>query len=297
MMAVNLRDIPGYDGFASIDPILEGVSGEDKYRVTTLKGERLFLRVGVCADSYENHKKHMRAETLDIKIARTVGFGLFDDNRHYYWLLTWLDGVSAFDVLPAFDKVGQYDLGVKTGKLLKKIHSIPVLEEMEPLYEWLGRNIDFFIGERRSEHIGNSELYINIVTFLENNKMILHVRPQVFLHGDFGLSNLIITPGGEVIPTDFSYNMRSYGDPCSDMANFSERGATTPYMSGQIHGYFDGEIPEDFWRAYLFHEAFAALVILSARETREWIGYLCNWYNERIQCTVNVVPKWYMTTV
>jgi len=294
MPKVNLRKIPGYDRFESIEPILKGVSGEDKYCVTTSSGEKQFLRVGVCGNSFRNHEMHLRGETLDIAIAKTITFGLFPGGSHYYWLLTWLEGTNAYDVLPTLDAAGQFDLGVKSGRLLREIHSLPVEETMEPLHEWLGRNITYFHGERCKKYGAGSVLYDKTAAHIESNKELLRTRPQVFMHGDFGLSNLIVTPGGEVAPTDFSYNFRSYGDPCGEISNFCERGATTPYMSGQINGYFDGGIPGDFWRAYLFFEAYMALIILSTRESRAWIDFLETWYRERAESPGCMVPKWFI---
>jgi len=294
MIKGSLLEIPGYDSFVSIKPILEGVSGEDKYCVTTAQGEKQFLRVGVCKNSLRNHEMHLRAETLDITIARTIGFGLFPGRRHYYWLLTWLEGPSAYDVLPALDTAGQFDLGVKSGRLLRKIHSLPVQEKIEPLYHWLDKNFTYFYNERNRKYGNRPKLYDKIAAYIESSKGILRARPQVFMHGDFGLSNLIVTTGGEVAPTDFSYNFRTYGDPCSEISNFCERGATTPYMSGQINGYFDGDIPGDFWRAYLFFEAYMGLIILSTRETREWIDFLEAWYAERVKNPKSIIPAWYI---
>ena len=297
MRKTDLRKIPGYETFATIEPILAGVSGEDKYRVTTTKGEKYFLRVGVCENSLRNHEMHLRGETLGIAIARTAKFGLFPDGKHYYWLLTWLEGASAYDILPTLDTAGQVDLGVKSGRLLRKIHSLPIEEEMEPLYDWLGRNITYFYDQRKKKYRGGSALYDKIAAYIEGSKNILHTRPQVFMHGDFGLSNLIVTPDGELAPTDFSHNFRTYGDPCGEISNFCERGATAPYMAGQIHGYFDGDIPDGFWEAYLFFEAYVALIILSTRETRAWIDFLETWYRERVQSPESIVPKWYIRGV
>ena len=166
MIDVQLQEIPGYENFISVEPILEDGSGEDKYCVTTSKGERFFLRIGICEFSYENHKKHIRAEALDISIAKTIRFGLFSDKRYYYWLLTWLDGISAFEVLPTLDKSGQFNLGVKTGKLLCKIHSLPIHEDVELLHEWLGKNIVFFTNDVRKKHAHNSEIHNKIIAYV-----------------------------------------------------------------------------------------------------------------------------------
>ncbi|MCL2285912.1 MAG: phosphotransferase [Firmicutes bacterium] len=294
MLNVQLHEIPGYDNFATLQPILEGGSGEDKYRVITKTGEQMFLRIGVCADSIQNHKKHILAETLDIPIARTIDFGVFGDNVHYYWLLTWLEGTSAFDLLPTLDDAGQFNLGVKSGTLLRKIHSLPITEPIEPLQEWLGRHIDFFTEEVRKKHGHNSKIHNNIIAYIHDNKDILRTRPQTFLHGDFGLSNLIVTPSGDIAPTDFSYNLRSYGYPPLEMSNFYETGATTPYTSGQVWGYFNGSIPKDFWHEYLFGEAYLALIIFATRKDESWTDYIENWYSERVANAVDVIPQWYV---
>jgi len=289
-----LREVPGYKNFSSIKPILEGGSGEDKYCVTTANGERMFLRVGVCNESYKNHEMHMWAETLDIAIARTVSFGLFQDNRYYYWLQTWIDGLNAFDEISSLHASGQFALGVKTGELLRKIHALPLMEEPKSLYGRIEKGIQFAIEKRFENYKRSSKLFDKVLSYLNENKSMLHTRNQTFMHGDFGLSNLLITPAGEIVPTDFHYNTRSYGDPYSEIASFSERGATTPYMSGQIFGYFDGAIEEDFWQAYLFYEGYVALMILATRETPEWLQLIDQWHNERIVNSSGLVPSWYI---
>jgi len=65
-------------------------------------------------------------------------------------------------------------------------------------------------------------------------------------------------------------------------------------MSGQINGYLGGDIPGDFWKAYLFFEAYVALIILSTRESQEWIDFLEAWYQERVENPESIVPKWYI---
>jgi len=295
MINVSLHEIPGYKNFTSIEPILEGGSGEDKYCVTTAKGERMFLRVGICNESYKNHEMHMWAEALDITIARTISVGLFRDNRYYYyWLQTWIDGVNAMNEISSLHPSGQYALGVKTGKLLKKIHSLPLMEEPKSLYDRIEKGIQFAVEERHKKYKHSTKLFANVLSYVNDNKHVLLERGQTFMHGDFGLSNLLITPAGEVAPTDFHYNMRSYGDPYSEISSFSERGATTPYMSGQIFGYFDGIIQNDFWQAYLFYEAYVALMILATRETQEWGRFIDQWYKERIINESALVPSWYI---
>lgn len=295
MIYVDLQEIPIHGSFSSVVPIRKGESGEDKYCVTTTSGERLFLRIGICEDSIKNHDMHKTAETLDITIARTVAFGLFSDGIHYFWLLTWLDGQSASDLLPTLDEKEQYRLGVKAGTLLRKIHSLPVPDGAESEHIRLRNSIDFFVREKSNRRSKKSRLYKNIVEYLESNLKLFDERPLVFLHGDFGLANLIVTPEGEIAPTDFHYNMRSYGDPCGEISNFSERGATTAYTSGQISGYFYGEIPDNFWMVYRYYEAFAALVILSTRKSQDWVNFLARWYEEQIEKPSSDIPAWYVS--
>ncbi len=85
------------------------------------------------------------------------------------------------------------------------------------------------------------------LSYLKENLHLLKNRPQVFQHGDFHIGNLILTPENHLGIIDF--NRWDYGDPYEEFYKMSlfSREKSIPFSRGQIHGYFGGEVPEDFF--------------------------------------------------
>jgi len=227
-------------------------------------------------------------------MSRPVGFGLCDHNKSVYQLL---DGEDVESVLPTITKTEQYSIGLKAGKLLRKIHSIPAPESTE---KW-DINFDRMLrGELEAYHSRkelHSELSDMIINYLKENRDILGVRPQTFIHGDYNPGNIIIMPNGELGVIDFS---SSYGDPYWDIFKVSWRPALFPYFySGQIRGYFNCNPTLEFWNAYTYYFAFGALIALAGPQ---WAGF--HNLEEGKSVTQNIlawsdnlknpIPKWYI---
>lgn len=80
--------------------------------------------------------------------------------------------------------------------------------------------------------------------------MYLQNRPNRFQHDDFHLENIIVRDGKYVGVVDF--NGYDWGDPLHDFVKIAlfARDISIPYSIGQIEGYFNGIIPEEFWKLY-----------------------------------------------
>ncbi len=74
--------------------------------------------------------------------------------------------------------------------------------------------------------------------------------PNRFQHDDFHLENLIVRDGKYVGVVDF--NGYDWGDPLHDFVKIAlfARDISIPYSIGQIVGYYNGKISEEFWRLY-----------------------------------------------
>ncbi|MDR0904730.1 MAG: phosphotransferase, partial [Oscillospiraceae bacterium] len=98
-----MKDIPQYATFTKIEPLNKGWSSDKKYYIETDGGERLLLRVADVAE-YERKKNEFemlkRVAELDVPASRPVDFGVCDDGKSVYQLLTWIDGEDAAEVLP-----------------------------------------------------------------------------------------------------------------------------------------------------------------------------------------------------
>jgi len=70
---------------------------------------------------------------LGVPMSQPIDFGICDNGKSVYSLLTWCDGEDAETILPRLTETEQYVLGIKSGDILRLAHSIPALKEQE---EW-----------------------------------------------------------------------------------------------------------------------------------------------------------------
>ena len=89
-----------------------------------------------------------RVYALGVLTSQPLVFGLCDDGKSVYSLLSWLDGKDAKEVLPLLSETKQYVYGVKAGEALRKIHTLPTPDNAAPWSDWFYRKvqgrIDFY---------------------------------------------------------------------------------------------------------------------------------------------------------
>jgi serine/threonine-protein kinase len=132
-------DIRGYERFRKMEPLNKGLSSDRKFYIETADGTRLLLRVSDIAEhdrKLSEFEKMQRVYALGVPMPRPVDFGVCNDGKSVYKLLTWIDGENAEKALPALTAIEQYALGVKAGDALRKIHSVPAPDH---LVNWLTR--------------------------------------------------------------------------------------------------------------------------------------------------------------
>ena len=76
---------------------------------------------------------------------------------------------------------------------------------------------------------------------------MLKNRPQVYQHGDYHIGNMMIDRGGQLHVIDFNRN--DYGDPWEEFNRIVWCTQKAPlFASGMVNGYFDDNVPMEFWR-------------------------------------------------
>lgn len=128
-------DIKGYTTFKKIKPINKGWSSDKKHYIETVANKKLLLRIaGILEYDKKNSEFEMmkRIAESGVSMSKPIDFGICDNGKSAYSLFTWCDGEDADIVLPKMTKTRQYELGVKSGLLLRKIHTIPAPDEQEP---------------------------------------------------------------------------------------------------------------------------------------------------------------------
>jgi serine/threonine-protein kinase len=233
-------------------------------------------------------------------VPEPVAFGYCDGGDRVYSLSGWLDGADAETLLPSLTESEQYAIGVKSGELLRKIHSMPVPEAedsgidfTETVLKWAGKY------KARSEL--RSETGDMLVRYLTGRVGDLGSRRKTCLHGDFNTENIIVMPDGEVGATDFNSYGSAYGDPWGDLNNLTWMPTLfPPYSTGQLRGYFNGEPPAGFWLAHTYYLAYSALTALTdpyglngIEDGTETVSKILSWTDN----FTKLVPSWYLEDI
>jgi serine/threonine-protein kinase len=249
-----MQDIPGFHQFRNIEPLLKGWSNDKKYYIETMDGACLLLRI---AEIGEIDKKHAEYEFMNqvvglgIPMSKPLEFGICNQGKNVYTLLTWCEGEDAESVLPKLPVSEQYLLGYRAGEILKKIHSMPAPLSQE---EWglrFNRKIDTRIARYKECGI-RFEGDDKIIAYLQQNRSLLENRAQTYQHGDFHVGNLIISKDLQLSVIDF--NRPDFGDPWEEFNRIVWSASVSPHFAtGQINGYFFGTPPKEFFDYLLFY--------------------------------------------
>ncbi|SFL35922.1 Predicted kinase, aminoglycoside phosphotransferase (APT) family [Paenibacillus sp. 1_12] len=195
-----------------------------------------------------------RVYNQEVTTSEPVEFGTIVELDLCYMVLRYVEGEDAADLLPALTSDQQYQIGVEAGRQLLLMHQ---LDAPTSLGSWDTR--------RTAKHYRQLTAYqgcgvkidheARVIRFVEANLKYLADRPNQFQHDDFHPSNLLIHNSKYSGVIDF--NRYDWGDPYHDfmkVAYFS-RQVSIPFSVGQIHGYFNEEIPERFWQLYALYTA------------------------------------------
>ena len=244
--------------FDKVDEISKGMSGDKKYRCIDREGNQFLIRLSNLEEYNRKLSEYnflMKLNKSNLPIPKCVGFEKEEDG--VYTLLSWIDGEEVEKILPRLNEHEQYEMGVKAGKILAKIHKAATLEEKPS--NWYDKY--FEVIEPRIEAYRNEGVPFegadSILNFIEENKHLLKLRKQCGLHGDYHMGNLI-TKDGEVFVIDWhTVDFDNIGDPWYE---FNRVGVEYPsFASGQIDGYFDGKIPEEFWKLFALYLSASAI--------------------------------------
>ncbi len=214
-----------------------------------------------------------------------------------YTVQSWIDGVDLEDVIDGYNQEKQYAYGLDAGRILKKIHSIPAPDDFPEWEERFNAKID-----RKIKIYSECPLkYENgecLIEYIEQNRHLLHGRPQCYQHGDYHIGNMMVDANGRLVIIDF--DRYDFGDPWEEFNRIVWCAQKSPALaSGMVDGYFEGKVPEQFWRLlglYIASNTLSSLpwaipfgdgeVDTMRKQARE----VMDWYDHMRQ----YLPKWYM---
>lgn len=283
--------------YISKEPINKGWSCDKKYRVTTTDGVKYLLRVTPeekSANRAEMFRMMQQLADLDISMCKPVEFGKCDEG--VYTIQTWVEGRDAEEIIPYLAHSDQYDFGLEAGRILKVIHSIPAPENQS---DWetrfnakMDRNIKTY--NECSIKFDGAE---DIIAYIESNRQLLANRPQIFHHGDYHLGNMMIEKNKIVI---IDFDRFDFGDPWEEFNRIVWCAQASPiFASGIINGYFDNEVPLEFWKLlalYISSNMLSSIpwaISFGENEVQTMLNQakdVLSWYNNMH----NPIPTWYI---
>lgn len=294
------EDIKDSSNWESIEKVSKGWSTDSKYLIKTKDGMLLLLRISD-VEKYDEKKKEYeiveKYAKLGFLMSLPIDFGICNNGKNVYMLLTWIEGKDLEEVLPDLTESEQYSLGREAGKILKKIHSIEVAEGDIPKETKKPKKLlQLSRYEESRVRIDGDEIAIN---YVKDNIDLIWKQTPVYMHGDFHPGNLIYTKDGSVGVIDF--NRWEVGDPYEEFYKLESFGVeiSIPYCIGQIEAYFDDQVPENFWIALAVYVAHASLYSIKwaekfGQEEIDGMVARCRMAFDDYDDFKRYIPKWYV---
>lgn len=293
-----MKDILNFDTFVKVEPIHKGWSSDKKYYVETKDGELLLLRVSDIS-AYEEKQQEFdilkKMATTGMKMSLPISFGVCENGKSVYQLLTWCDGEEAKEALFRLSDAEQYAFGLKAAGILKQMETIDYkpasLEWTKSYQERAERYIELY---RKCGYTFNGDELI--ISYLQEQKHCIGERPTALMHEDFQTDNMVISPDGELSIIDFQ--MCGVADPYLVMTGAGVSAMySIPFAMGQIDGYFSKTVPEDFWEKYSYYMLaemlYAFTVGVKMDEEREETLHMFDDEVEGIKHNRSYIPTWY----
>ena len=186
-----------------------------------------------------------KVASLGIPMCQPVEFGICDDG--VYSIQSWIDGVDADVLIESLSASEQYGYGLDAGRILAKIHTIPAPSGVTDWENRFNAKID-----RKIAMYEHCELKYDcggdaFLTYIVQNRHLLSGRPQTYQHGDYHIGNMMIDRYGTLTVIDFDRD--DFGDPWEEFNRIVWCAQAAPaFASGMVDGYFDGNVPVEFWK-------------------------------------------------
>lgn len=293
----------------SMENIPRGWSGDKKYKITAADGTKYLLRItpketseSLGDDSLGGRQytkqQHMfqiqqSVAALGVPMCRPVACGRCEQG--FYNIQTWVEGRDAEEVIPLLSDAEQYACGLEAGRILKVIHSVPAPEEQPDWETRFNAKMD-----RKIQMYHQCSLKFDgaddLIAYIEANRSLLKGRPQCFQHGDYHIGNMMIEKDKLVI---IDFDRYDFGDPWEEFNRIVWCAQCSPlFASGMVNGYFDGDVPMEFWKLLALYissnmlSSVAWAVSFGEEEIqtmRKQAQDVLNWYDHM----KNPVPSWY----
>lgn len=277
--------------------IKKGWSDDKKYCVTTHDGKKYLLRISKIEQLERKRvgfEMMQHVDALGVPMCKPIAFGTCDEG--VYFLQSWIEGKDFEEVLMRLTDTQQYDYGIEAGQILKHIHSIEAPDTQEEWEVRFNRKIEQKIKMYKDCSI-KYEYGQAFIDYINANRYLLKSRPQCYQHGDYHVGNMMIDSEGKLQIIDFDRD--DFGDPWEEFNRIVwSAQKSSLFASGMVNGYFNENVPMDFWRLlalYISNNTLSSItwaIPFGQSEIDTMINQakeVLKWYDNM----QNPVPTWY----
>lgn len=278
-------------------PLTKGWSTDQKFKVRLDDGRFCLMRIAE-RPAYETKQAEFRlVQSLfgqDLPVAEPLSF--WADDLSVYTLYEWVEGQDMNEVASSLSEQTLYELGCQSGQFLRTLHALPIDQSQRDWNSFYQAKID----NKLAAYQAASHSYPNgqaMIDFVQANCHLLEGRPISYHHGDFHTGNFLLGVDGKLKIIDF--DRHDIGDPWEEFNRLIFTADLSPaFARGQVDAYFDGAIPEEFWRLLALYLTVNSLGALSWAERvdpeqiplmKNQAAKISEWYAD-FTC---LVPNWY----
>ncbi|HFI0794476.1 TPA: aminoglycoside phosphotransferase family protein [Streptococcus suis] len=284
-------------GIVSRQPLTKGWSTDRKHKVQLEDGRLGLLRIAE-RPAYEAKRLEFQLVEnlfgLGLPVAEPLSF--WADDLSVYTLYEWVEGQDMNEVASSLSEQTLYELGCQSGQFLRTLHALPIDQSQRDWNSFYQTKID----NKLAAYQAASHSYPNgqaMIDFVQANRHLLEGRPIAYHHGDFHTGNFLLGRDGKLKILDF--DRYDIGDPWEEFNRLIFTADLSPaFARGQVDAYFDGAIPEEFWRLLVLYLTVNSLGALSWAERvdsfqiplmQEQAATISEWYADFTRW----VPTWY----
>ncbi|HFR3937671.1 TPA: aminoglycoside phosphotransferase family protein [Streptococcus suis] len=278
--------------------LTKGWSSDRKYKVQLEDGRLGLLRIAERPAIEVKKVEFQLVENLfglGLPVAEPIAF--WTDEKSVHSLYEWIEGQDMNDLATSLSEQTLYELGCQSGQFLRTLHALPIDQSQRDWNNYYQAKID----NKLAAYQAASHSYPNgqaMIDFFQANRHLLAGRPIAYHHGDFHTGNFLLGRDRKLKILDFDrYDM---GDPWEEFNRLIFTADLFPaFARGQVEAYFEGVIPEEFWRLLALYLTVNSLGALSWAEQvdplqiplmKERADAVWTWYQgySRLQ------PSWYL---
>lgn len=249
-----INKIPNNNYWKNLVQINEGYDLCDKYSFD-FKNQKFILKV-FSMDQMKNKKNEFdilkELEQIDIITPVPIEFSKVDNK--YYYILSWVDGLTLKEWSENKSDLEMYEVGIKVGQKIKILHKITKNVDVSFKINRMLSKLKAF--ETKQIDINHKDITLK---YIYDNINKLYQQPISLIHSDLTENNIIVNSNNDIGFIDFGSTGINYSYYDFHQVQMYNRFFNVPFSVGVIDGYLEEKDNNLFWDSFAIYSAYLSL--------------------------------------